>query len=244
MRFPFQVFWLRKFFVTFVFFLSFVSLCIFLRSKTPIFLRVFLFFPSVVQVKCTLVQALRLCTGRTSHRGSRGIALPCRDHGTRRGWGISVTPRPLYSPGKDTVPIIQEVGWVPGPVWKGVENLGHTGIRSLDSPARSQSLYRLSYRAHLLRCTLHILSFSIPLSFVYFVPSLCPSCNIACYFYPSLPYIIFHFSLSEILSSQFSLNVFWYLLYFYLLHCLLCFLFALLSLRFYIQSVLLLCLFH
>jgi hypothetical protein len=28
-----------------------------------------------IRVKCTLVQALRLCTGRTAHRGSRGIAL-------------------------------------------------------------------------------------------------------------------------------------------------------------------------
>jgi len=27
------------------------------------------------KVKCTLVQALRLCTGRTAHGGSRGIAL-------------------------------------------------------------------------------------------------------------------------------------------------------------------------
>jgi hypothetical protein len=27
------------------------------------------------KVKCTLVQALRLCTGSTAHRGSRGIAL-------------------------------------------------------------------------------------------------------------------------------------------------------------------------
>ena len=27
------------------------------------------------KVKCTLVQALRLCTGRTAHRESRGIAL-------------------------------------------------------------------------------------------------------------------------------------------------------------------------
>ena len=37
------------------------------------------------KVKCTLVQALRLCTGRTAHRGSRGVALPFLDHGTRRG---------------------------------------------------------------------------------------------------------------------------------------------------------------
>ena len=38
-----------------------------------------------VKIKCTLVQALRLCTGRTAHRGSRGIALLFHDHGTRRG---------------------------------------------------------------------------------------------------------------------------------------------------------------
>ena len=38
-----------------------------------------------VKVKVTLVQALRLCTGRTAHRGSRGIALLFHDHGTRRG---------------------------------------------------------------------------------------------------------------------------------------------------------------
>jgi hypothetical protein len=38
-----------------------------------------------VKVKCTLVRALRLCTGPTAHRGSRGIAVPFLDHGTRRG---------------------------------------------------------------------------------------------------------------------------------------------------------------
>ena len=43
------------------------------------------FAPQMVKVKVTLVQALRLCTGRTAHRGSRGIALPFHDHGTRRG---------------------------------------------------------------------------------------------------------------------------------------------------------------
>jgi len=37
----------------------------------------------VKKVKCTLVQALRLCTGRTAHSESRGIALLFLDHGTR-----------------------------------------------------------------------------------------------------------------------------------------------------------------
>ena len=51
-----------------------------------------------VTVKVTLVQALRLCTGHMAHKGGRGIALPFQDHGTRTGCGVSVTPRPLFSP--------------------------------------------------------------------------------------------------------------------------------------------------
>ena len=39
----------------------------------------------IERVKCTLVQALRLCTRRTAHRRSRGIALPFHDRDTRRG---------------------------------------------------------------------------------------------------------------------------------------------------------------
>ena len=98
-----------------------------------------------VKVKRTLVQALRLCTGRTAHRRSRVITLPFHDHGTRSGWGVSVTPRPLFSPGKDPALIFQDVGWAPGPVWTGAENLAPTGIRSPNRQARSQSLYRLRY---------------------------------------------------------------------------------------------------
>ena len=46
------------------------------------------------------------------------------------------------------VPIVQEAGWAPGPVWTSAENLVPTGIQSPDRPACSQSLFRLSYRAH------------------------------------------------------------------------------------------------
>jgi hypothetical protein len=60
---------------------------------------------------------------------------------------VSTTPRPLY-PGKDPVPIVQEAGWAPGPVWTFAKNLAPTGIRSPDCQARSQSLYRLRYPAH------------------------------------------------------------------------------------------------
>ena len=54
--------------------------------------------------------------------------------------GVSVTPRPIFTPGKDPVPIVQEAGWAPGPVWTGAENLAPTGIRSPNLPTRSQSL--------------------------------------------------------------------------------------------------------
>jgi hypothetical protein len=62
------------------------------------------------------------------------------------GWSA---PRPgRFTPGKDPVPIVQKAGWAPGPVWMCAKNLAHSGIRSPDRPARSQSLYRLSYPAH------------------------------------------------------------------------------------------------
>jgi hypothetical protein len=63
-----------------------------------------------VKVKCNLVQALRLCTGRTVHRASRDIALPFLDHGTRSGWEVSVTPRPLFTPGKNRYPLYRRLG--------------------------------------------------------------------------------------------------------------------------------------
>jgi len=60
------------------------------------------------------------------------------------GWAVNNTSR-LFSPWKDPVPIVYEAGWAPEPVWTGAANLSPTGIRSLDSPARRQFLYRLSY---------------------------------------------------------------------------------------------------
>jgi len=66
-------------------------------------------------------------------------------NGNRRGWGVSVTTRPLFTPGKDPVRIVQEAGWAPGPVWTSAENLAHIGIRSPNRPARSQSIYMYQF---------------------------------------------------------------------------------------------------
>jgi hypothetical protein len=37
---------------------------------------------------------------------------------------------PLLYPGKDRVPIVQETGWTPGPLWTGAENLAPTRVRT------------------------------------------------------------------------------------------------------------------
>ena len=55
--------------------------------------------------KCNFVQALRSCTGRTTHRGSRGIALLFLDHGTRRGEGSASHPGRSLLPGKTRYPL-------------------------------------------------------------------------------------------------------------------------------------------
>ena len=34
-------------------------------------------------------------------------------------------PRPNFTPGKDPVPILQEAGWAPGPVWTGGKSRPH-----------------------------------------------------------------------------------------------------------------------
>jgi hypothetical protein len=66
-------------------------------------------------------------------------------------------PQLFFTLGKHLVPIVQEAGWAPGPVWTGAENLASSGIRSPHHPAHSQSLYRLSYLGPQLNCsTVHI----------------------------------------------------------------------------------------
>jgi len=83
-----------------------------------------------------------------AQRVGRGIALHFHDRSTRRGWVVSSTPRPHFTPGKDPVPILQETGWAaPGLVWTGGKSRPHRDSIP-DRPARSQSLYRLSYPTH------------------------------------------------------------------------------------------------
>ena len=72
-----------------------------------------------------------------AQRVGRGIALLFHDRGTRRGWVVSSTPRPHFTPGKDPVPILQEAGCAPGPVWTGGKSRPHRDTIP-HHPARSQ----------------------------------------------------------------------------------------------------------
>ena len=82
-----------------------------------------------------------------AQRVGKGIALLFLGLRTRRGRVVSTTPRPHFTPRKDPLPILEEAGWAPGPVWTGGKSRPHRDS-ILDHPARSQSLYRLSYSAH------------------------------------------------------------------------------------------------
>jgi len=75
----------------------------------------------VKKVKCTLVQALTLCTGRTAHRGSGGIAQTFMTKKLEGVRGQRHSPT-VFTPGKDPVLIVQKAGCAPGPVWTGAEN--------------------------------------------------------------------------------------------------------------------------
>ena len=59
------------------------------------------------------------------------------------GWSAPLLGR--FTPRKNQVLIVQESGWNTGQFLRGAENLASTGIRFWDRPARSESLYQLSY---------------------------------------------------------------------------------------------------
>jgi len=87
--------------------------------------------------------------------------------------GVGGQPHPPAAStlGKDPVPFVQEAGWVSGPVWTGGKSRPHRDSIP-DRPARSQSLYRLSYVyrgcqkcIHILRDVTYVLLFEIELNY-------------------------------------------------------------------------------
>ena len=79
-----------------------------------------------------------------AQRVSRGIPLFFLKLGTRWGWVVKATPRPIYPREADPVPIVQEAGWAPGFVWMGAKNLAPSGfdLRTFQ-PVASSALTRI-----------------------------------------------------------------------------------------------------
>ena len=50
--------------------------------------------------------------------------------GSKLGWVFNAMPRPLYPRERDLLYIVWGIGWAPGSVWTGAENLAPTEIRS------------------------------------------------------------------------------------------------------------------
>jgi len=82
-----------------------------------------------------------------AQRVCRGTAVLFYDRGTRRGWVVSSMPRPHFTPGKDPIPIVQEAGWAPGPVWMGGKSRLHRDSIP-DRPALSQYYTNISLLKH------------------------------------------------------------------------------------------------
>jgi len=71
-----------------------------------------------MKIKGVFLEPLGLVKVKWSHyrpdvaqKVGRGITLLFHDRGSRRGWVVSSTPRPQFTPGKHPVPILQEAGW-------------------------------------------------------------------------------------------------------------------------------------
>jgi hypothetical protein len=112
--------------------------------------------PTICEVKVK-VKWFRYMPG-VAQRLGRGITLLFHDRGPRRGWVVSSTPRLYFTPGKDPVPILQEAGWAPGPVWTGAENLAPPGLDPRIVQPVAQSLYRLSYPAQIWKTRILIMA--------------------------------------------------------------------------------------
>ena len=82
-----------------------------------------------------------------TQRVGRGIALLFHDRGTRRGWVVSSTPWPHFTPGKTRYPFYRRLGGPQGRVWTGEKSRPQQDSIP-DRPAHSQLLYQLSYPAH------------------------------------------------------------------------------------------------
>ena len=78
------------------------------------------------------------------------------------GQWSAASPGRTLPPGIDVLPIVHEAEGASGPVWTGGKSRPHRDSIP-DRPARSQSLYRLSYPAHAVQYRTHIFTLWDPM---------------------------------------------------------------------------------
>jgi len=107
---------------------------------------------TVTTARSSAVQSLNISKAKHTALDFRNSEIPYYDLTFHSVWAylqcvtmVNDTPRPIYPRERDSLPIVEEAGWAPGPVWTSAEILATTRIWSPDRPARSGSLYRLSY---------------------------------------------------------------------------------------------------
>jgi hypothetical protein len=77
-----------------------------------------------IKVRFTLEQAMNFQNGESKYNSTLSLTLALD------GGGSSMPHPSSFTPGNDTVHIVQEAGLALGPVWTGAEKLAATGIRS------------------------------------------------------------------------------------------------------------------
>jgi hypothetical protein len=93
----------------------------------------------------THVKANSPCNLPWNHRGGVEVLwYSFFNLSTWCGWVVHATPQPFYHQETDTIYIMEEAGWAPGPLWTGAENLTSTRIRSADCAACSDLVYWLT----------------------------------------------------------------------------------------------------
>ena len=96
----------------------------------------------------------------------RVIALFFHVRGTRRGWVVSSTLRPHFTPGKDPIRILQEAGWALGPVLMDVKSRPHRdSIRTVQPED-------IRYTTYATRPSVFLVPHTNPSSLFLFVPFL------------------------------------------------------------------------
>jgi len=83
-------------------------------------------------------------------------------------WGFSPKPRPPLPPGKDPVPISQDAGWAPGPVWTGGKSRPNRDSIP-DRPARSQTLYPMPTKYYVMVIYIYIAIAMSPFTYLRYV---------------------------------------------------------------------------